>query len=188
MHQTCVALNAEEDEMTENREPLRVLFVCMGNICRSPAAEAVMRKLTAGRGLAARVEIDSAGTLDCHAGNPSDPRMSAAGVRRGYVFDHLARQVRREDFLRFDYVVAMDRDNLRNLEAFRPAGATRAEVSLLLDHCKAAGACEVPDPYYGGPSGFEQVMDLVEKGCQALLDRIVKKHGVPSDASRPTSA
>lgn len=158
-------------------DSVRVLFVCMGNICRSPAAEAVMKQMVRDRGLQDKIRIDSAGTLGYHAGNPSDPRMRAAGTKRGYIFDHLARQVRREDFFEFDYIVAMDRDNLEGLKGFSPVKENgRAEVSLLLEHCVEQGLCEVPDPYYGGPDGFEHVMDLVEAGCEALLARIVERH------------
>ena len=155
--------------------PISVLFVCLGNICRSPTAEAVMRRLVAERGLGAQVEVDSAGTIGFHAGRPSDPRTAAAGRRRGYDFGHRARQVTAADLGSFDYVVAMDRANLADLKALGPA---RAELSLLLDHCAAAGNCEVPDPYHGGPEGFDRVIDLAEAGCTALLDQIVKRHAL----------
>ena len=137
-----------------------------------------MRKLVVDRNLDSRIEIDSAGTIGYHAGSPSDPRMRAAGTRRGYRFDHLARQVRREDFQRFDYILAMDQDNLESLERIWPSGPHRAELSLFLSHCPDLGVSEVPDPYYGGAEGFERVMDLVETGCRALLDRIIERHGL----------
>ena len=163
--------------MSNRSEPVKVLFVCMGNICRSPAAEAVMRHLIGQKQLDGVIEIDSAGTIGYHAGNPSDARMREAGTRRGYLFEHRARQVRRQDFLEFDYIVAMDRDNMEDLERYKPSGHNgRAEVSLLLEHCIIDGTCEVPDPYYGGPEGFELVLDLVEKGCAALLESIVDRH------------
>lgn len=138
-----------------------------------------MRKLVADRNLDSCIEIDSAGTIGYHAGSPSDPRMCSVGTRRGYRFDHRARQIRREDFLRFDYILAMDQDNLENLERVRPAGPHRAELTLFLSHCPDLEVCEVPDPYYGGAEGFELVMDLVEAGCRALLDRIVERHRLP---------
>lgn len=150
----------------------------MGNICRSPAAEAVMRKMLNDRGLTDRVSVDSAGTLGYHAGSPSDSRMSQTGTRRGYSFTHLARQVRREDFFDFDYILAMDRENLEDLQRFKPSQGGRAEVSLLLDHCRDLGTCEVPDPYYGGAAGFELVMDLVEAGCAAFLDKLAARHAL----------
>lgn len=168
----------KRSEMNSRSEPVRVLFVCMGNICRSPAAEAVMRKLIEDRDLTETVIIDSAGTLDYHTGRPSDPRICTAGTRRGYRFDHLARQVRTADFQEFDYILAMDRDNLENLEKLRSGRSARAELSLLLSHCQNDGTCEVPDPYYGGNEGFEHVMDLVEAGCTALLDKIVERHAL----------
>lgn len=152
--------------------PVRILFVCMGNICRSPTAEAVMRKLIKEQGLDEKISVDSAGTIGYHAGNPSDPRSRQAGERRGYVFDHLARAVTQRDFHTFDYILAMDEENMQDLQRMQPSGS-KAELSLFLSHCRTARCREVPDPYYGGPNGFEDVLDLVEQGCAALLDKVV---------------
>jgi protein-tyrosine phosphatase len=141
----------------------RILFVCMGNICRSPTAEGVMRHLVAERGLDGEVEVQSAGTGGWHAGDPPDARATQAARARGITLQGAARQVTRADFEEFDLLVAMDRDNLANLRAIAPPG-TEGKLRLLLD------GRDVPDPYYGGPGGFEEVLDLVEAGCAQLLD------------------
>lgn len=148
----------------------RLLFVCLGNICRSPAAEGVARAMAQARGLS--VEIDSAGTGGWHAGDPPDPRMREAALRRGYDLGALrARQVRRADFADFDHVLAMDEDNLAALQRARPADA-RAELSLMLSHAPHLPEREVPDPYYGGHQGFDHVLDLLEAAVAGLLDRV----------------
>jgi protein-tyrosine phosphatase len=143
---------------------VRILFVCMGNICRSPTAEGVMRHLLAERGLDGEIEVQSAGTGGWHAGNPPDARATATARARGITLAGEARQVTRRDFEEFDWLVAMDRENLRDLRAIAPPG-TEHKVRLLLDEER-----DVPDPYYGGPRGFEEVLDLVEAGCARLLD------------------
>ena len=144
----------------------RVLFVCMGNICRSPTAEGVMRGLVADAGLTDRIEIDSAGTGGWHAGAPPDGRSVAAAARRGIRLTGAARQVTRADFEDFDLLVAMDRENLADLSAIAPPG-TGHKIRLLLGEGR-----DVPDPYYGGPHGFENVLDLVETACEQLLDEL----------------
>lgn len=145
----------------------RVLFVCMGNICRSPTAEGLFRRLVAERGLDDTIEVDSAGTLSYHQGEPPDARMREAAARRGYELGGTARAVAAVDFERFDLIVAMDRDNLRDLEA--EAGTARSRLRLFSDFLPAGSPVDVPDPYYGGASGFDRVLDLVEVGCPALL-------------------
>jgi protein-tyrosine phosphatase len=145
--------------------PVRVLFVCLGNICRSPTAEAMLRRQVRDAGLADRVEIDSAGTLDYHAGAPPDPRAVAHGERRGLALRDLrARQVCAADFDRFDTIFAMDAANLVELERLRPRGA-RARLALLMDCVPEAGVREVPDPYSGDARAFERVLDLVDIAC-----------------------
>lgn len=147
-----------------------VLFVCLGNICRSPLAEGVFRDLARREGLA--VEVDSAGTGDWHVGHPPDRRAQAVAARNGLDIAGLrARQVTPDDFRRFDHIVAMDASNLANLEAMRPADAT-AKVARLLDYAPATGVADVPDPYYGGPEGFDETHRLVEAGARGLLARI----------------
>jgi protein-tyrosine phosphatase len=144
----------------------RVLFVCMGNICRSPTAEGVLRRLVRQEGLSDRVEIDSAGTGGWHAGSPPDERATEAARRRGIDLAGAARQVEPADFERFDVILAMDRDNLAELRRLAPDEEARAKVRLLL------GDRDVPDPYYGGDRGFEDVLDLVEEACEELLDEL----------------
>jgi len=152
--------------------PVRVLMVCMGNICRSPTAEAVLRAQAALRGVAPRVEVESAGTHGWHAGEPPDPRARAHAARRGYDLEPLrARRVQLADFERFDLILAMDRDNLAHLFQLRPAGAP-ARVELLMRYARRHRLDEVPDPYYGAADGFERVLDLVEDACEGLLDHL----------------
>lgn len=142
----------------------RVLFVCLGNICRSPAAEAVFRKMAAARGLDA--VADSAGTGGWHAGEAPDPRMQKAAARRGYDLSALrARQVTPADFAAFDLVLAMDRANLRDLEAIRPSGGVRPRLFLEL---AGTGILDTPDPYYGSAADFERTLDLIEEGAAGL--------------------
>jgi protein-tyrosine phosphatase len=149
---------------------LRICFVCLGNICRSPTAEGVMRKLVDDAGLAEEITIDSAGTGDYHCGEEADPRTRAAASRRGIELPHLARQFSRADLDRFDLVIAMDAANLGILR--RLIGERRApELRMLrsFDETAPSGA-EVPDPYYaGGERGFEEVLDQCERACAGLL-------------------
>jgi len=148
---------------------VNVLFVCMGNICRSPTAEGVFRHLVAQSGLAGQVIIDSAGTHDYHIGAAPDERAQAAAAQRGYDLSGLrARQVTPEDFQRFDYVLAMDEANLRILQSLCPA-PYRSRLRLFLEFAQDVGLQAVPDPYYGGDQGFEEVLDLVESAARGLL-------------------
>jgi len=152
----------------------RVLFVCLGNICRSPTAEGVFRKLVVERGLGDRIEIDSAGTGAWHVGHPPDSRAQAEARRRGMDLSGLrARQVRREDFERFDLILAMDRENLEDLLAICPP-QHRDKVRLFTSFGPPGCPEEVPDPYYGGPEGFRKVFDLVETCGRALLEYLVR--------------
>lgn len=149
----------------------RVLFVCLGNICRSPTAEAVFRTLVEREGLADVVEIDSAGTGGWHAGEGPDPRMIEAGRRRGHRLGGRARQVETEDFERFDLILAMDDSNLVELQRRAPESAT-AEVRLFREFDPDAPGGDVPDPYYGGQRGFDEVVDIVERTSATLLEHI----------------
>ncbi|MDY0250975.1 MAG: low molecular weight protein-tyrosine-phosphatase [Pseudomonas sp.] len=147
---------------------MQVLFVCLGNICRSPTAEGVFRQYLADSPLAHQVRVDSAGTADWHTGKAPDPRTCSAALKRGYDLSKLqARQVTEEDFHRFDLILAMDNSNLADLQAMRPANS-HAEVDLLLQRYQLARN-EVPDPYYGGEQGFEEVLDLLEGASKGLL-------------------
>ncbi len=149
-----------------------VLFVCMGNICRSPTAEGVFRELHRRQAPELKLQIDSAGTHAYHVGEPPDTRAQAAALRRGVdISRHRGRQLSAEDFLRFDYVLAMDKDNLRRMQALRPAQA-KAVVRLFLEYGQDLPYSEVPDPYYGGMQGFETVLDLVATASLGLLEDV----------------
>jgi protein-tyrosine phosphatase len=151
---------------------MRILFVCMGNICRSPTAEGVMRRALRDAGLEG-VEVESAGTGGWHAGEPPDERAAAAAARRGVTLEGAARQVRPDDFRRFDLLVALDRSNLRELLALAPDEEAAEKVRLLREYDPASassGDLDVPDPYYGGDRGFETVLDMVEAACRGLID------------------
>jgi protein-tyrosine phosphatase len=153
---------------------VRILFVCMGNICRSPTAEGVMRALLREQGLEDAVEVDSAGTGDWHAGAPPDARATAAARGRGITLAGAARVVARRDFEDFDLILAADRRNLRALRAAAPRRA-RARMHLLREFDPASEGApdlDVPDPYYGGDDGFEHVLDLVDAACRGLLDAL----------------
>ncbi len=146
-----------------------VLFVCTGNICRSPTAEGVFRKLVADTGLDGHIAADSAGTTDYHAGQPPDSRMQAAARARGYDLSRLrARQVGPGDFDRFNLIVAMDHDHRDILARLAPpTGASK--IRLMMEFARQSEYAEVPDPYYGGPEGFELVLDLIEDAAEGLL-------------------
>ena len=147
----------------------RVLFVCLGNICRSPTAEGVLRHLLRQSAPGLAVEVDSAGTADYHIGEPPDLRSQQAALSRGIDLSTLrARQVAPRDFVHFDLLLAMDRQNLRALETMRPAGS-RARIRLFLEYAANLGRLEVPDPYYGDASGFEEVLDLCTAGARGLI-------------------
>ena len=154
---------------------MRILFVCLGNICRSPSAEAVFRAIAAREAPELTLEVDSAGTAGYHIGDPADPRSQEAARRRGYDMSPLrARIVDGADFERFDLILAMDTNNLDVLRKRAPA-VYRERVRLFLEFAPDCGLDEVPDPYYGGPSGFEQVLDLVEEASRGLLIHLKEK-------------
>jgi protein-tyrosine phosphatase len=153
---------------------IKVLFVCMGNICRSPTAEGVFRQRVREAGLEQRIMIDSAGTHDYHIGKPPDRRAQAAAAGRGYDLSGLrGRQVEKRDFEEFDYILAMDTENLVNLNRIKPP-QHKARVGLFSEYGQHSGAREVPDPYYGGDQGFEQVLDMVETAAAGLLAEITR--------------
>ncbi|XP_071724117.1 uncharacterized protein [Rutidosis leptorrhynchoides] len=168
-------------DSSETSKPFSVLFVCLGNICRSPAAEGVFKDLVKKRGLDSNFIIDSAGTINYHEGNLSDPRMREASKKRGIEITSRSRPIRPSDFVEFDLILAMDNQNREDiLEAFNrwrfrdpiPEDAHK-KVRLMCSYCKKHDETEVPDPYYGGPQGFEKVLDLLEDGCESLLDSII---------------
>jgi protein-tyrosine phosphatase len=150
----------------------RVLFVCTGNICRSPTAEGVLRKLAADAGLADRIVVDSAGTHGYHVGEAPDARAQAHARRRGYDLSRLrARRVARDDFHTFDLILAMDRDHHAVLAKLAPPSAGE-KLRMMLEFARRTAGDEVPDPYYGGPDGFELVLDLIEDAAAGLLDHL----------------
>lgn len=151
----------------------KVLFLCLGNICRSPTAEAVFRAKVAHRGLERLFSIDSAGTSDWHIGSPPDNRSAAAAKERGISMEGLtARQLEPADFDRFDYIWAMDKTNLRDAEALQPA-SSKARLELFMSYA-TDWPNEVPDPYYGGNQGFERVLDMLEDASDCFLDKSMK--------------
>lgn len=151
---------------------MRILFVCLGNICRSPTAEVVFRALAAREAPDIVLEVDSAGTAGYHVGELPDRRTRQAAARRGYDLSALrARVVEPRDFEHFDLILAMDRENLRALERRAPAH-TRGRLRLFLEFAPDAGISEVPDPYYGGPNGFEDVLDLIEAASRGLIEQL----------------
>ncbi|MEN8375698.1 MAG: low molecular weight protein-tyrosine-phosphatase [Gemmatimonadota bacterium] len=153
----------------------RVLFVCLGNICRSPVGEALFRHHAGGEGAAGAFEVDSAGTAAYHIGEPPDRRSAETALRRGVVVSGRARRLEADDYYEFDHIVAMDRSNLAEIKARKPADAT-ARVHLLRSFDPAADDdADVPDPYYGGPSGFDDVHDMVERSTRALLAHLIEE-------------
>lgn len=151
---------------------MRILFVCLGNICRSPTAEVVFRAVAAREAPDLTLEIDSAGTAGYHVGEAPDRRTRQAASRRGYDLSALrARIVEDRDFESFDLILAMDRENLRALERRAPVGS-RERLRLFLEFAPEAGVSEVPDPYYGGPNGFEYVLDLIEAASRGLIEHL----------------
>ena len=161
------------DANQSNPGPTRVLFVCLGNICRSPLAEGVFQHLVEEAGVSDEFEIDSAGTGSWHVGEHPDTRATAVAEAHGVTLASRARQVTCKDLDQFDYVIAMDRENVRNLERMAESSGTDVEIHLLREFDPERHGDEVPDPYYGGTSGFEEVFQIVSRSCQALLAGLV---------------
>ena len=156
-----------------NSKLTRILFVCLGNICRSPAAHGVMEDVVAAHGMGDRVEIDSAGTYGGHSGERSDARMRSAAAARGIAMTHRARQVREEDFERFDLIIAMDDNNYEALFRLAPDRAAQQKIYRFREFLRHHPDWSyIPDPYYEGHEGFELVLDLLEDGCAELLNQL----------------
>ena len=147
----------------------RILFVCLGNICRSCTAEEIMRTVLRREGLGQVVEVDSAGLISYHQGEQADPRMRAHASRRGYHITHLSRPVRMTDFYDFDLIIGMDDSNISGLCDLAPSIEEEAKIHRMTEYCAGKVADHVPDPYYGGAQGFENVIDILEDACEGLL-------------------
>mgnify|MGYP003296803817 FL=1 len=150
----------------------KILFVCMGNICRSPMADTIMNKLISDKGLTDKYEVDSAGILDYHEGERADYRMRCHANFRGYEITHISRPVTRRDFDYFDFVFAMDEQNVRDLEYVAQTDERKAKIRRLVDYCRDFNRPTIPDPYYGGDSGFTLVIDMLEVACANLLHEL----------------
>ena len=171
---------AADEQMAKSKLTVHVLMICLGNICRSPTAHGVVEKYIQDRGLSEYIKVDSAGTGDWHIGEPPDSRSQEAAARRGYDLSRQrARQVEAIDFHRFDYVLAMDTTNLRDLQRLCPE-EFQLNLSLFLNFGSSHYE-SVPDPYYSGTQGFELVLDLVEEASNNLLDHIVRHYELPAD-------
>jgi len=151
----------------------RILFICLGNICRSPMAEAVMRKLVEENGLEEEIEVDSAGLISYHEGEGSDPRMKDHAFRYGYRLTHISRPITTDDFHSFDMIICMDDSNWNRLHRLAPNAEAASKISKMTDYCTNHVATEVPDPYYGGSKGFEFVIELLEDACEGLIQSII---------------
>ncbi|CAD5923478.1 Putative low molecular weight protein-tyrosine-phosphatase slr0328 [Planktothrix tepida] len=158
--------------------PYKLLFVCLGNICRSPAAENIMNHLIDQANLSDRIICDSAGTSSYHIGSSPDRRMTQTAKQRGITMVGKARQFKQNDFEAFDLILAMDQDNYQNILYLDPSGKYRHKVKLMCEFCRHHTLKEVPDPYYGGAEGFNQVIDLLLDSCEGLLDFVIQEEGL----------
>ncbi len=172
-----------------SQAPTRVLFVCLGNICRSPAAEGVFLHQLAEAGQDACFEVDSAGTGSWHVGQPADRRMRAAAERRGIHLPSRARQLSLADLQDFDHILTMDAENLAAVRALGRRNPPRAAIKPLLQYCRRFPQEEVPDPYYGGEAGFDHVLDLLEDACEGLLADLLaeRRQGHEAEPPAPSS-
>ncbi|MCD8178953.1 MAG: low molecular weight phosphotyrosine protein phosphatase [Tannerellaceae bacterium] len=160
------------------QEKIRILFVCLGNICRSPSAEAIMKKIVADAGLSDRIEIDSAGTMGYHEGELPDSRMRQHGARRDYTLDSRSRPVRMSDFYDFDYIIGMDDQNVTDLKRKAPDQESVEKIHRMTNFSPEPLHDHIPDPYYGGASGFELVLDILEDACRGLLNQLRSEYSL----------
>ncbi|MDR3141921.1 MAG: low molecular weight phosphotyrosine protein phosphatase [Tannerellaceae bacterium] len=156
----------------KKQEKIKILFVCMGNICRSPAAEAIMKKIVQDAGYAERFFIDSAGILNYHEGEPADPRMKLCASLRGYKLTSLSRPVETGDFYNFDLIVGMDNTNIRDLKKRAPEPGLLARIRQMTEYSQELSYDHVPDPYCGGAEGFTLALDIIEDACRGLMNAI----------------
>lgn len=159
----------------DSQKKYRLLFVCLGNICRSPAAEGIMKQKIEDQGLTDRVEVDSAGTSGYHIGDLPDLRMRKHGAKRGYEFDSKARRFTEQDFDQFDMILAMDDSNYHNIMQMAPDLISEDKVYRMVHFSKKYTHDHIPDPYYSGADGFELVLDLLEDACEGLVDELKEK-------------
>jgi protein-tyrosine phosphatase len=172
---------------SKNSGILRLCFVCLGNICRSPTAEGIMRTLVRQQGLDDYIEVESAGTGTWHLGEQADSRARATAKARGVTLDRRAQQFSRESFDRFDYVLVMDESIQRTIRELSPKAADREKVHVLRDFDpESPKGARVPDPYYGGPEGFEEVFDICDAACRGLLAHLRAAHALPDDRTADT--
>lgn len=155
---------------------INILFVCMGNICRSPSAEAVMNKVISQNGYQKFIQCDSAGTIGYHSGEAADARMKKHAMKRNIFLTSIARQIKSSDLVKFDYILAMDKDNFDDILSLDNSSLYSDKISMMTDYCTSYNADKVPDPYYGGPEGFEYVLDLLEDASAGLLNKILTEH------------
>lgn len=167
---------------------IKVIFVCMGNICRSPSGEAVMNKFVKKAGLENEIECDSAGTIAYHEGEQADSRMKRHAIKRGYRLTSVARKFKDIDFEKFDYIIAMDNNNLRDLKSFDRGNKYSNKIFKMTDFSSEKKYDEVPDPYYSGPEGFELVLDILEDSCAGLLDKIIIDRGLTRKSKETENA
>ncbi|MBL1212212.1 MAG: low molecular weight phosphotyrosine protein phosphatase [Ignavibacteriae bacterium] len=154
---------------------IKILFVCLGNICRSPSGEAVMNELIRRENLQDKISCDSAGTIAYHEGNPADSRMKTHAIKRGYNLTSMARKFNEADFEKFDYIIAMDESNYNDLLSYDINNKYKSKIFMMTDFSTNNNFAEVPDPYYGGPEGFETVLDILEDTCAGLLEDVKTK-------------
>ncbi len=155
---------------------IKILFVCHGNICRSPSAEAVMTQFVKNADLSDKIECDSAGIIGFHAGEQADRRMQKHAQERGYDLTSISRQIKRQDFANFDYIIGMDDSNMQGIRSIMPQNSN-ANIFKMTDFCTEQNYNSVPDPYYGGAKGFELVLDLLEDACKGFLNYILRENG-----------
>ncbi|MEO8616674.1 MAG: low molecular weight protein-tyrosine-phosphatase [Luteolibacter sp.] len=158
--------------MNPPRKPHRILFVCLGNICRSPAAEIIFRKLVEDAGRSAEFEIDSAGTIGHHEGTPPDPRMCEALTKKGFPISGRARRIDTQDLEKFDLIITMDESNLTDVRSLDREGLFHSKIRPFVSFCRSHSDLRVPDPYYGGQRGFDHVIRLLEDGCTGILEEL----------------
>lgn len=154
------------------KEKYKILFVCLGNICRSPAAEGILKDRLQKAGLTENVEVDSAGTYGGHAGDLPDNRMRAHAARRGYALTHRSRQIVADDFEKFDLILGMDDSNISILQRLAPDPESLAKIRRTTDFCRKLPYDHIPDPYYSGSDGFELVLDILEDACNGLVEEL----------------